>query len=115
MNTINERMRKDEGFQKWCFDTELVGNKNWFNLENGSGDEVYIAFEAWEHQQAIIESHEQRRIELAKENQRLHKEVAAYKSQIRDAINAFDSLHSESLKDDVRDIVKPFISDDLCE
>lgn len=31
MNAINERMRKDEGFKKWCFDTELVGNKNWFN------------------------------------------------------------------------------------
>lgn len=42
-----ENMKKDKDFQKWCFDTELVGNKNWFNLENGSGDEVYIAYEAW--------------------------------------------------------------------
>ena len=84
-------------------------------VEGLSPVQIIGARKAWNHQQAIIESHEQRRIELAKENQRLHKEVAAYKSQIRDAINAFDSLHSESLKDDVRDIVKPFISDDLCE
>ena len=40
-------MKKDKDFQKWCFNTELVGNKNWFNLESGSGDEVYIAYEAW--------------------------------------------------------------------
>lgn len=42
-----DNMKKDKDFQKWCFDTDLVGNKNWFNLENGSGDEVYIAYEAW--------------------------------------------------------------------
>lgn len=40
-------MCKDEAFKKWCFDTELVINKSWFDLENPSGDEVYIAYEAW--------------------------------------------------------------------
>ena len=43
---IND-MCKDEAFKKWCFDTELVINKSWFDLENPSGDEVYIAYEAW--------------------------------------------------------------------
>lgn len=42
-----DSMKKDKEFQNWCFETELVGNKEWFNLENGSGDEVYIAYEAW--------------------------------------------------------------------
>lgn len=111
-----ENMKKDKEFQKWCFETELVGNKEWFNLENGSGDEVYIAYEAWiAGQQNIIESHEHCRLELTKQNQELHKKVANLEMHIRDAIEAFDNLHSESLKDDVQDIIKPFISGDLHE
>lgn len=81
----------------------------------GEYEGEHIAFEAWKHQQDIIESHEHRRIELAKQNQKLHTKVANLEVQIRAAIKAFDGLHSESLKDDVRDIVKPFISDDLHE
>lgn len=86
------------------------------NSESFGGYEAeHTAFEAWKHQQDIIESHEHRRIELVKQNQKLHIKVANLEMQIHDAIEAFDNLHSESLKDDVRDIIKPFISDDLHE
>lgn len=84
-----ENMKKDKDFQKWCFDTELVGNKNWFNLENGSGDEVYIAYEAW------VASQQSKQAEI----DALKARVLAMESCMDEAIRLIDEGNSWDAKE----------------